>query len=560
MIDFREVLGQVSLEGTGLDQARVRALLKQLERAAGSGYLDFGNSELDHLKEKFRCSLEAEGAAAATVRNQVCRLGKLLKAAEDQQLISPRVVFDPGFPMPTPPLKEGPARRRYVALGHFRRWCVGERIPFTSVTTETIRKYREHLRSPNIHRGVARAEVLYSDLLAAYREQEGTGRFHRIDLPRWKDESATQYGLPRRDWPPQIEADFARLERGALNRPLPAEKRWTVPLRPVSLHVFQCELERLLGYAKNVRGLNIEGARLSEIVGEESVVLGFIQWHRDERCAGQERKYHAAWLNRFGAIHTWLTGDGSTATRFSTVSASLKRRRVRDPFPARPIDYAEFTEASVRAIEAALKRWHSLTEASGPGPRIEAACALRDAVCLGVLVARPMRSENIRNMKLAENLAKSADGTWRLKFADHEMKTRTYSCEFPREISAALEVYLAEARPTLAGNPAEGNVFPSKSGRTLRAPDLWRRMTAIGSAYLSIRTNPHLFRYLVPCAYILRHPDRLIEMQALLGHSNLAVTLRCYVRVYSQIASRRVAELQRAHCPSMRRLGELLPP
>jgi len=560
MIDLREAFEQVSLDGTDLDEGRARVLLAQLARALGSEALAVEEADLGSLPSRLRNALAASGAAASTVKNQVYRLNKILRLATDQGLLPSRAPFELGFEMPPRPSGDGPAARRHSALGRFARWCVHERIRLSDVTRNVFLAYRSYLLSPDRPHGRARAEVLYTDLVAAWRGLADEGRTARIDCPRWKEDSITRYGLPRRSWPRVVERDFACLERGARNKARPGEKRWTGRLRESSLRVFEDGIERLLGYVVSVRGLDVREAGLRDVLGDQQLIVGFIEWHRDERCGGEERHYHSAWLSRFGAIHQWLTGGDTVATRYRTTALSIVPRRVRDPFPARPVDYSEFVEGAVRAAVAAMRQWRELAIDAGRRERIAAACALRDAVCLALIVCRPMRSENLRNMKLDENLVKVSTGSWRLAFGSHEMKTRSYACDFPCTVSEALELYLAEARPVLAGSRWDiAIVFPTKTGRPLSAQDLWRRMIQIGLKYLGIKTNPHLFRYLIPSAYLLRHPDRLVEMQALLGHANLAVTLRCYVRVYSQVASRRVAELQRAHCPSMRRLGELLP-
>lgn len=560
MIKLLEMLSSVCIDGTGLDEGRRKTLVDQLTGALANVTPNDEQVTTKRLQERLRHALKSDGAAPATVRNQIYRLGLLLDAAKRQGLLPVEApAFDPGFPVTPRPSKPGPEQRRYDAMERFRIWCAAKRIYLDQVDGSTFRQYRDFLRAPDREHGVRRAEVLYTDLLAAWRDHASAGRIPQVDLPRWKDNSASRYGLPRDRWPASIEADFARVERGAQNAPRTGERRWMRPLRGTSLDVYQDGLERLLGYLANIRGLDLAARSLTEVLAEEAHILGFIQWHCDELCKGEERDYHRSWLQRLAALREWLEGIPGAGAEYRRAAMSLKPKRVRDPFPERPIDYSEFVDAAVAATSAAMRKWRALAPDCGPRERRSAACALRDAVCLALLICRPMRSENIRNLKLGENLRRLPDGTWRIQFQSHEMKTRSYGCEFPRAVVEALELFLELPRSLLLNDPGSSLVFPTKSGRPLTPQDLWRRMTEIGLRHLSVRTNPHLFRYLVPCAYLLRHPDRLVEMQALLGHSNLAVTLRYYVRVYSQIASRRLAELQRANCASMRRLGELLP-
>jgi len=146
-----------------------------------------------------------------------------------------------------------------------------------------------------------------------------------------------------------------------------------------------------------------------------------------------------------------------------------------------------------------------------------------------------------------------------MRFLAHQAKARQYICDFPSQLVPWLEFYLAEVRPVLLGRRNTNALFITKSGRAITAPDLWRRLCAVGEEYLGISTNPHLFRYLIPSAYLARHPDALDQMQAILGHSTMQTTIRCYVHTYSQIASRKVAAAIREHCPNLTRLAALYP-
>ncbi len=239
---------------------------------------------------------------------------------------------------------------------------------------------------------------------------------------------------------------------------------------------------------------------------------------------------------------------------------SLKLERAKDPFPERPITYEEFTSAAIRALEIAEREWkkHSnkkqRTQAS-----ISAAIAYRDAFLFAFLICRPLRSRNMREMKIDSNLYQ-AHGDWHLRFWNEEMKGSGYNCQFPKVLVHALELLLKEIRPFLLNGSSSQEVFLTKSGKPIGRSDFWRVMTKAGCRIMGLKTNPHLFRYLIPTAYLLQYPDRMIEMQALLGHSLIETTLRYYVHVFSRVASIRAAEVLRENCPAMVELGSLFPP
>src|SRR5688572_9877467 len=145
------------------------------------------------------------------------------------------------------------------------------------------------------------------------------------------------------------------------------------------------ELVLLLGYAANVRSLDIEAMSLTEILNDVSIVIGFIEWHRDERNAKTERHYHGGWLVRFASVLEWLAGNDSVASQYRQVAASLNPERVRDPFPKRLIEYSELVLAAICVSRDAVLQWRQAFQHGRPGHLMLAAIALRDALCFSLL-------------------------------------------------------------------------------------------------------------------------------------------------------------------------------
>jgi integrase len=512
---------------------------------------EVSHEELGRLREGFRAYLQSTEAKPATVRNKVSRLNRLLDMATEQGLI-PR---HEGIPLPPRPKRKGPTLRRYNAIRAFDTWLRGRNVAMNEVTSETFKAYRDILKA----QGSTFAEDRYYCAVNSWGELAERKLVHALKPPRWSDGSKAGYGLPMSEWPSSIAADFAEFCRAANGLAKRGEKRRKL-LRRESLDDIQRELSRLLGYMVNVRGVDVSALSLADILAYHETVIGYASWNIAERCDGTERKHNGETLQWFARLLEWFDGDQEIVRSYRLTAKSLKPERSKDPFPARPITYQEFTGAALRWIEKAERDWKAL----GPNPKrtqeaTSAAIACRDGLLFAFLVCRPLRSRNMRELQIGANLFK-AGGIWELRFSEGEMKAGSYHCRFPTVLMPYLEFYLAEIRPFLAAGETTKELFLTKSGKRIGRSDFWKIMVKAGRSIMSLRTNPHLFRYLIPSAYLLQYPGRALEMQALLGHAVLETTLRYYVHVYSRVASQRSAKVLRQNCPSMVELGQLFPP
>ncbi len=560
MIDLIEALNRVNLSSLSLNASRVQNIAAELQQMPGIDPTAMSLREVRGLTESYRTWLQNAAASSrtntpspSTIRNRVYRLRVLLDLAKAQSLLPQEAIeFDTGLPYLKKPKVRTPAHRRYLAYLAFREWCGAQELCVEDLTCESLRTYREALRSslsPTF------AEARYDDLVHVWRKLANAASLPRLDLPKWNEVGLDDYGLVRKHWPKLVEDQFAEFEAAARGKARPGQNRHRL-LSKSSLQDLQSILSRYLGYLVTIRNYSLDELSLVDCLANSDFVVSYTTWHIDDRCEGAEREHHRETLRWFAHLLDWFESDWNSADQYRRIAASLKTARVRDPFPEKPIDYDGMVAAATERLNSAQDRWQN-SKGGLLSKRRSAAIELRDALLFALLVCRPLRSRNLREMVVGRNLVNVHGRGWRLVFADHEMKARAYSAPFPSQLVHPLELYLNEARPVLAGNREAREVFLSKSGRPLSPDSLWKRLAAVGHKTLGISTNPHAFRYLVPTAYLLKYPDRAIELQALLGHAVLETTLKSYIHVYSQVASRRVAAALRENCPSFRRLGEL---
>ncbi|MGB5260804.1 MAG: site-specific tyrosine recombinase XerD [Gammaproteobacteria bacterium] len=104
--------------------------------------------------------------------------------------------------------------------------------------------------------------------------------------------------------------------------------------------------------------------------------------------------------------------------------------------------------------------------------------------------------------------------------------------------------YLAEGRPALAAQQADGQVFLSRRGSGMTRQAFWYRLReyAVKSG-ISKHLSPHTLRHAF-ATHLLNHGADLRVVQMLLGHSDLSTT-----QIYTHVARERLKDLHSKHHP-----------
>ncbi|MDO5090894.1 MAG: site-specific tyrosine recombinase XerD [Cardiobacteriaceae bacterium] len=112
------------------------------------------------------------------------------------------------------------------------------------------------------------------------------------------------------------------------------------------------------------------------------------------------------------------------------------------------------------------------------------------------------------------------------------------------EAQAALEDYLAHARPALLNGRIADAVFVSARGEALTRQAFWYRIKHYATlAGISRDISPHTLRHAF-ATHLLNHGADLRAVQMLLGHADLSTT-----QIYTHVAKARLAALHAAHHP-----------
>ncbi|MEX0955000.1 MAG: site-specific integrase [Rhizobiaceae bacterium] len=160
--------------------------------------------------------------------------------------------------------------------------------------------------------------------------------------------------------------------------------------------------------------------------------------------------------------------------------------------------------------------------------RLRRAAAYRDGLIVAVLSQAPMRRGSIAGLRLAD-LTKVGD-VWQIYARAEHVKTREAAeYELSRDLSQAVDYYLAHIRPMFPGADKHDGLWPSQSNFPLRATSIGRIVGDRTASVLGTRVSPHGFRRGAAGLIAVADPDNIRSARDLLGHHDFRITERHYL-------------------------------
>ncbi len=173
-----------------------------------------------------------------------------------------------------------------------------------------------------------------------------------------------------------------------------------------------------------------------------------------------------------------------------------------------------------------------------------AAIRYRDGLIIALLALRPLRRGNFVSLTLGSDLRRTPEG-WEIDLAGSVTKNHApHICDWPSQLLAELEVYLAKHRPRLM---ACRNRWHSEVGDRLWVSSHGSPLTEMAFYDIVIKRtrgafgkplNPHLFRDAAATTTAIHDPDNVRMAAPLLGHRSFATTERYYNQANSLVAHR----------------------
>lgn len=174
---------------------------------------------------------------------------------------------------------------------------------------------------------------------------------------------------------------------------------------------------------------------------------------------------------------------------------------------------------------------------------LKAGARFRDALCLALLIRRPLRATNFSTLRLGHEL-KPSDKGWIITIAGEQTKNGApIVMPFPVTLNEALTCYLAKVRPCFPQAAATDHLWLCKFGVNRNHYWLYERMCKLTERLTGRPMNPHQFRAIGATYLAEDAPDDEYAAANLLSHRHLSTTKRYYIRANTLRSSRRVDAL-----------------
>ena len=180
------------------------------------------------------------------------------------------------------------------------------------------------------------------------------------------------------------------------------------------------------------------------------------------------------------------------------------------------------------------------------------------ALAVDLLLVAPIRVDNLAGLDIRRHLVsvRRGAGTTHLVIPAHETKTgKPYELELPRPVAAAVAHYRANHYVRLSSGPSDW-LFPRAGGERWPTGYFATQIIDFVRAETGLVMNVHLFHHLAAKFYLEAHPDDIGTVRRLLGHTNVATTLRYYAEIKTAAAFRRydsvIADLRAQTRPAVK--------
>jgi hypothetical protein len=359
-------------------------------------------------------------------------------------------------------------------------------------------------------------------------------RFNYADRKKQRCYSREPYRLSQDQWPEPLRTEFAaythwRTAGFVAGRPRQRRQREGTFQKTV------IEFEAYFGYLVNVAGRERYSLRLKDICNSDWL-SAYASWHAENRADGEPSRFIQKTLGDFLVVaRHYLSVDNTTLQAMADLKTEVMPDTARDK----------------------RDRWNSLMTLERVGlavypngarrfpNRIYVALAAQTSLIIRLLVRRPVRSRNIREMRLGRNLYRAAEG-WMLHFQGEELKVsrrdgreNLYRISFPCDLEGELEEFLEKWRPLLNTHNSEF-VFLSRKGIPLSQSALHKQIAKSTYEYTGRATNPHLIRHIWATEFIAS-TQRFTVAAAMLG-DELETVLRRYSHLKILDAGQRADE------------------
>lgn len=431
-------------------------------------------------------------------------------------------------------------RRDRDELHPFAGWCSALGIAPSEVDAVVFRRYLDHLEQETIQRNprerwhVARRAW---NRCFAFGFGSPYPAIQNVEPDGWR-------GLPWDAFPPSLLAEIEAYKVAAVEVDPFAEEDRRKAIKPITLN----------GYVNNVRWY------LSVLVKNGVPVDQFTSLIA---CLDPVLVKRALTLRLGGRDLDDKTRPGLSAmmtaivsvARHVEVSAEIlhELRRLAKRVQHRPEAMCEKNRvrlgqfADEKALQALINLPFGMAQrlAHVKQPTVREAQEMQSAALLGLLTFLPLRIMNAAALDLDKHFlqTRGQGGRWLVHFEPEEVKNKTAidGCLNER-LSAMLARYVDVFRPVLLKSPTS-KLFVGQNGKAKDPHTLGRQFYNLIKRSLGLHVNAHLMRHLAGFIYLKANPGHYEAVRQMLGHKNIATTIKFYAGADTEAAFERYDEI-----------------
>jgi integrase len=335
-----------------------------------------------------------------------------------------------------------------------------------------------------------------------------------------------RYRLRHAEWPPGVQAGWQAYRLACGRR-----------IRDTTLAGYVRCLETFFGYLLNICTHQPEWHDLFDV----GYLNDFVTWHAARLGHGDVSAH--GWHVVIGAAaiaKVCKDPHADEVLAFSRTVACppvLHRKRLHHLVSLKELD-----RIANACIADGRRPYLSHPKVQSPGVR--GATRFQRGLMLKLLTRIPMRSRNLREMRLGKNLFQDRAGHWHLEFRGTELKvgkragrTNEYLFDLTQycppdtdDLLPALEEFLTVYRPRIPNTTAHGPVFMTQIGTPYDVGSLRAELATIVARYTGQRFHPHIIRSIWGSEYLEEHPGDFATVAEMLGNT-VDVVIKTYYDV-----------------------------
>lgn len=392
---------------------------------------------------------------------------------------------------------------------------------------EDFKEYLEH------DYGIQDWRQIYNRIVRYWKNLESTNEVPELEWPILPSGQKSKYGLNFEDWPEKTKENFHEYKKWcAADYVIGRDRKYRQRAESIEQNI--STTTRIFGFAVNINGYNINQVT-SDLLFDEKFINSFFDWYINkrlgmltvtaERTVAMLLSMARGFFDRPNAV-PWLL----------EIKLSIGHPKPIKNKRALIIPLQDLTRVADGIKERRLREISNAKKRNSKTSKRHESSLVRDELVFRLISKRPLRSKNIREMKLGKNL-KNDNGTWYLEYGSDEMKNNdSFRISFPKDLVPLLEDYLENYRKNIFAGPSCEWVFPSPNGTHICASTVQRIVTNNTKRILNKHIYPHLMRDIAAYWYINETRDYL-TVSKLLGHKDINTTIKLYSNFFPDDAA-----------------------